>query len=295
MKRRDLLLSSGAALGLATFPLKLNFAADSPRKRVLMFTRSAGFQHSVITRKGEEQGHAEKILVELGRQHNIEVVPTKDGRVFDTDLNQFDGFVFYTTGDLTKPTGDKNPPMSVEGKKRFIDAVAGGKGLVGSHCASDTFHSEGKQWENQEQPDAYIQLLGGEFISHGRQQKATQRVVDTSFPGASKLGGDFTVEEEWYSLKNFAPDLHVVLVMETEGMDGGDYQRPPFPCTWARKQNDGRVFYTSMGHREDVWTNPKFHDVLLGGLFWSLGLADADVTPNIKEVTPDAATLREKA
>ena len=118
-------------------------------------------------------------------------------------------------------------------------------------------------------------------VSHGRQQAAKQLVVDSKFPGADKLGADFTVEEEWYSLKNFAPDLHVVLVMETAGMDGRDYQRPRYPATWARKHNEGRVFYTSMGHREDVWTRPEFQNLVVGGITWAVGDVKADTTPNI--------------
>jgi type 1 glutamine amidotransferase len=291
MNRRELLVASGTALGLSALPLGLIRAQEKPRRRVLMFTRSAGFQHSVITRKGEQIGHAEKIAIELGRGNNIEVLATKDGRVFDSDLDQFDGFFFYTTGDLTKPTGDKNPPMSEAGKQRLLDAVAAGKGFVGSHCASDTFHSEGPARENQEKPDPYIAMLGGEFVSHGRQQAARQVVADPSFPGADKLNQAFTVEEEWYSLKNFAPDMHVILIMDTQGMDGRDYARPWFPCTWARKHGEGRVFYTSMGHREDVWTNPKFQDVLLGGLHWALGDVVAEVPPNLDTVAPGARTV----
>ena len=49
----------------------------------------------------------------------------------------------------------------------------------------------------------------------------------------------------------------------------------------------GRVFYTSMGHREDVWENPKYQGLLLGALGWATGKDDVDVTPNIKKVTPD--------
>lgn len=290
MNRRDLLVASAAGLALSGLPLSVA-AVDKPRRRVLMFTRSAGFQHSVITRKGEEFGHAERIFNDLAREHNLEAVITKDGKVFDSDLNQFDGFFFYTTGDLTKPSGDKNPPMSADGKKRFLEAIAKGKGFVGSHCASDTFHSDGPARENQATPDPYIAMLGGEFVSHGRQQSATQKVAGGNFPGLAELGDGFTVEEEWYALKNFAPDMHVLLVMETTGMEGRDYARPPFPCTWARKHGEGRVFYTSMGHREDVWTNPKFQAVLMGGMHWALGDADADVTPNFKEVTPEATTI----
>ena len=299
MERRDFLLSAGAAAGLTLLP-SLGRAADdqaapAARKRLLMFTRSAGFQHSVIARgrEAEKLGHAENILSELGRGANIEVVVTKDGRIFDSaDFDQFDGYFFYTTGDLFKVNAlDKSPPMSAAGKARFIKAVADGKGLVGSHCASDTFHSEGPARENQATPDPYIALLGGEFVSHGRQQSAKQLVADKKFPGADKLGDVFEVEEEWYSLKNFAPNLHVVLVMETEGMDGRDYARPRYPCTWARAHDKGRVFYTSLGHREDVWTNDKFHAVVLGGLNWTLGRVEADVTPNLEQVTPEASKV----
>jgi type 1 glutamine amidotransferase len=97
--------------------------------------------------------------------------------------------------------------------------------------------------------------------------------------------------EEWYSIKDFRKDLHVLLVQETAGMNGSDYQRPPYPATWARMHGKGRVFYTSMGHREDVWTNPLFQSILLGGISWAVGNVRADVSPNIEKATPQAWTL----
>src|SRR4029434_5543325 len=96
--------------------------------------------------------------------------------------------------------------------------------------------------------------------------------------------------EEWYSLKDFPDDLHVLLVQETASMEGAMYQRPAYPATWVRPHGKGRVFYTSMGHREDVWTNPNFQQILVGGIRWALGDAKADITPNIKTVTPGAST-----
>jgi prepilin-type N-terminal cleavage/methylation domain-containing protein len=41
-----------------------------------------------------------------------------------------------------------------------------------------------------------------------------------------------------------------------------------------------------MGHREDVWTNPAFQEILFGGLAWAAGDVVADVSPNIEQVTP---------
>jgi type 1 glutamine amidotransferase len=97
--------------------------------------------------------------------------------------------------------------------------------------------------------------------------------------------------EEWYALKNFAKDLHVILVQETAGMKGSCYQRPPYPSTWARMHGKGRVFVTSMAHRENVWLEDPFQQIVLGGLAWALRNIDADVTANIAKVTPRASEL----
>ena len=43
-----------------------------------------------------------------------------------------------------------------------------------------------------------------------------------------------------------------------------------------------------MGHRDNVWASPIFEDILTGGIRFALGEAKADVTPNIRQVTPDA-------
>ena len=52
-------------------------------------------------------------------------------------------------------------------------------------------------------------------------------------------------------------------------MKGTTYERPNYPETWARMHGKGRVFYTSMGHREDVWENPMYQ-----GLLSAPGLGD---------------------
>jgi type 1 glutamine amidotransferase len=295
MQRRQWLkAASAAAIGFSAWPLRRLAASQEQEhpKRLLFFTRSAGFEHSVVHREGGQLGHAERVLTEMGKRAGFDVECTKDGRVFDGDLAPYDVIAFYTTGDLTKESKDGSPAMSPEGKKRLLDAVAGGKGFVGFHSATDTFHSAGPRGENQTEVDPYIAMLGGEFIRHGRQQEASL-IIASRFPGAGDLGCSegISFTEEWYALKNFAPDLHVVLVQETKYMQGEPYQRPDFPCTWARMHGEGRVFYTSLGHREDVWTNPFFQTIALGGLRWALREVDAKVEPNLKRVAPHADQL----
>ncbi len=275
--RRDVLKWSAAAaasIAASASLARVGRAADAPPKRVLFFTKSAGYEHGVIARHGKpDLGYAERILVGLGKQHGLDVTASKDGSVFTPDgLAAFDAFAFFTTGDLTQAGTDHQPPMPAGGKDALLAAVAAGKGFVGIHSASDTFHGHGAA------VDPYLAMLGGEFVPHGDQQMATQHVVDPKFPGAP--AADFSLLEEWYPFVHYAPDLHVILMQETQGMHGAMYRRPAYPSTWARRHGAGRVFYTSMGHRDEVWTDDTFTSLLLGGLAWATGQVHYDVTPN---------------
>lgn len=272
---------------------------------MLFFSKSSGYEHAAIkTQDGPEFGYAFRVLQELGAKHNIAFTFSKDGSLFSPEyLAQFDALFFYTTGDLTlaknNPTlGDGQPGMTPAGKQALLNAVAEGKGFVGTHSAADTFHAPGnkdhgpaRNESDGDRTDPYGKMLGGSFIKHDAQQKARQIVADAKFPGLSAVPPDFGPQEEWYSLKNFAPNLHVLLVQDTSTMAGPSYQRPPYPATWARLHGKGRVFYTSMGHRDDIWTNPVFQAVLMGGLNWALRRVDADVTPNLAEFAPQANVL----
>ncbi|MFV1965175.1 MAG: ThuA domain-containing protein [Pirellulaceae bacterium] len=285
MQRREMLAAGSAALlGLSTFPFGWSYAAEKKRPKLLYFTRSVGYEHTVVAPGSNGRSHSANILIDLGKNAGFDVECTKDGGAFDGDLDAYDAIVFYSCGNLYQPSVRKVPPMSVKGRERLIEAVAAGKPFVGLHSSC--------YWGRDAAPDdAYLAMVGGEFISHGAQQEGTVKVVSPGFPGAEGLGDDFRILDEWYAMKHFASDLHVILVQETKGMEGPMYQRPPFPATWAHMFGKGRVFFSSMGHREDVWTSSTFQQILLGGLAWALGNVDADITPNINQVTPKAEQL----
>jgi type 1 glutamine amidotransferase len=281
-------------------------AAPPPERKVLFFSKSSAFEHSAIHRVGTNLSFAEATLKKLGADHNISFTFSKDGRLITPEqIAGFDAFVFYTTGDLTESGTDHNPPMTPAGKAALLEAIKNGKGFVGVHSATDTFHSPGNQdlglarFRNDgTNVDPYIEMIGGEFITHGgtpQFQKARMICADTNFPGLGALPADFGPVEEWYSLKNFAADLHVLLIQDTSAMQKTGncfcYDRPPYPATWAHLYGKGRVFYTSMGHREEVWINPAFQEILMGGINWAVRNIDADVTPNLGKATPEAGVL----
>src|SRR5437660_10247614 len=122
----------------------------TPRK-LLVVTVTKGFRHSSIPT-------AEKVLGELGRKSGAFTVDyvRNDQEMAEkmtaAALKQYDGFIFAnTTGILPLPDKDA-----------FLNEIKSGKAFIGMHSASDTFHG-------QDAIDPYIEMLGGEFRTHGDQ------------------------------------------------------------------------------------------------------------------------------
>ncbi|HEY4329860.1 MAG TPA: ThuA domain-containing protein, partial [Phycisphaerae bacterium] len=319
--RREVLRAGalGAAAVLASPFLtwaQQNPSASQPGKgkKLLFFTKSQGFPHPAVTRKKKPDGTpvddlawGEKYIKDWGTEAGYDVTVSKEGSIFTPEnIAKFDCFIFYTTGDLTKPPGtqydsDKTTAMPVEGKAAFLKAIEDGKGFIGLHSGSDTFENLG----NKNDPvriipkdvkiDPYCAMLGAEFTSHGSQQPATIRVASKTFPGLEDIK-EVKLTEEWYSFTNIIPDLHVILVQDTttmktdaRGSREKQYAGDPYPETWARMQGKGRVFYTSMGHRDDIWapaTNPLYKKLVLAAMAWTTGLVNADVKSNMAEACP---------
>jgi len=282
-----------------------NEAFSSQKKSVLAFTKSSGFEHDVVKRKDGKPSVVESAVTALGNKHGFDVTATKDGRVFDSgDFRSHAAVLFFTTGDLTTVGTDKNPAISPPGKQALLDAIQGGLGFIGIHAAADTFHTppDTPDYANRyiahgEQSDSYIRMLGGEFITHGsspRLQTTNIIVNDPKFPGLEGVSSPVSLNDEWYSLKDFRTDLHVILTIDTNGMTGEPYQRPAYPMTWARMEGKGRVFYTAIGDRPENWSNPLFLNLLGGGIRFSIGDVEAWLDQNLLQAAPGYAQIPPK-
>jgi type 1 glutamine amidotransferase len=290
MKRRYVLSLAviAAFLGLCTLLNTQAVAQEVKPAKVLLFTRSQGFEHEPAKRLDDGTTGAGRLLKKYFEGKNIELVETQDGGVFDGDIDQYDAYIFYTSGNLQDARGSKNDtakPMTEAGLRKMIAAVQKGKGFVGIHSATDT-HCNLK---DDEGVDLYTKFVGARFTSHGEQQEAKLTVVEpTAFPSL-KDEKQLTLRDEWYAMNQFNKDMHVILIQETEGMRGRDYQRPPFPATWIRKEGEGRMLYTSLGH------DNRYFDIELKwiGNFVECVIKrfDVDMTPNIEKVTPGFAQM----
>ena len=300
--RREFLRA--AAVTSASLALSKRLPA-APTKSVLVFTKSSGFEHEVVKRIDGKASLVDDTINALGDRHGFQVRVTKDGRIFDEKkFHDYSAVVFFTTGDLTTLGADGKPPMSPEGKQKLLEAIHKGIGFVGIHAAADTFHPQPdpKDLSNRyiahgDQQDPYLKMLGAEFIIHGsdpRLQDANLIVNDPKFPGLEGVTSPVSLKEEWYSLKDFQSDLHVILTVNTQGMRGACYERAPYPVTWARMHGTGRVFYTAIGDRPENWKNEFFLNLLGGGIRWAIGDVNANVESNLKEAAPGYAEIPPK-
>jgi type 1 glutamine amidotransferase len=175
-------------------------------------------------------------------------------------LKQYDAVIFAnTTGDLPLPD-----PAA------FLSWLKSGKAFIGTHSCSDTFHG----WP------AFIDMLGGEFQTHHAQVKVECLNQDPKHPATKHFGPSYTVLDEIYIQKNFHREkVHGLLALDKHPNEKtpGDY-----PIAWCKLYGKGRVFYTSLGHREDVWQAEPYQRHVLGGIKWALGLERGSAKPQTK-------------
>jgi len=45
-----------------------------------------------------------------------------------------------------------------------------------------------------------------------------------------------------------------------------------YALAWVQQFGKGRVFYTALGHGNNVWRDERFQKHLLNGILWALGV-----------------------
>lgn len=265
-RRIFLVVAAGLTAGLATLNAA---AADAPVRgaRILMLTQSVGFKHGSVTRPDGALSPAEQAITDLGIASNLfRVDCTQDAAKDFTkeNLQNYDIVFFYTTGDL---------PIDEATRDYFFNdwLKQKGHGFIGAHSAADTYHNYQPYWD----------MIGGTFDGHpwGAGETVTITVHDTEHPLSKPWGQEFTLKDEIYKFKNWQPEK--VRVLMSLNMAKTALKEPyHVPIAWVKEYGEGKVFHMSLGHREDVWTNPTYMESMLGGIKWILNKEPGDATPN---------------
>jgi type 1 glutamine amidotransferase len=246
-----LAVACGASPGAATQAGTTPSPPGSRPLTLLVVTHTTGFRHSSIPT-------AEATLAALGDRSALFNVrycrnATDVASMLSPGALKDVHAVFFanTTGDLGLPDLDG-----------FFAWVRGGGAFLGAHSASDTYHNEPR----------YIEMLGGEFLNHGNQAMADVVVDQSNHPANAGLGPRFQIFDEIYHFtKNNRGQVDTLLSLDRAPMDGlpGEGQATDMPISWTRAYGAGRVFYTALGHREEVWQDARFQAHLLGAIRWA--------------------------
>lgn len=245
---------AGALYDVDDFELS-NSAPDRTAKRVLVFSKTAGFRHDAIP-----EGIA--ALKELGATSNITVDSTEEAGQFTTsNLARYDAVVFLST------TGDV---LNADQQKAFENYIAAGGGYMGVHAAADTEYD----WA------FYGGLVGAYFAGHPAIQPVTVRVEDHNHPATAHLDDAWNRTDELYNYRTNPRDKVKVLATLDETTYTGGTMKGDHPITWCQSYGGGRSFYTGLGHTKESYAEPAFRQLLLGGVRYAAGQVKADCKPD---------------
>jgi type 1 glutamine amidotransferase len=259
-----------ALAGVLSLTTNVWAQVQPPKKKLLAIGEVKGFQHDSVS-------HGLATLEKLGRQTGLwdtyirtdnELLTKAKQKDNAKNLDYFDAVIFYTTGDLG---------LTDQQKKDLLSFVKDdGKGFLGTHSATDTYYN----WPE------YGELIGGYFNEHPwGQVHCTIRTEDTKFPATAHFPASFPFYDEIYQFKEpYSRDkLRVLMSIDPASVDLANPRvhrtDKDFAVTWVHRYGKGRVFYSSLGHRDEVWDLPDIQKMWTEGVKWAMGMTDGDATP----------------
>jgi uncharacterized protein len=286
------------------------------KKRILLVTESRGFVHDVVRRPSGwsklafgEDCLVEKVCKELAdKTGRFEVVCSQDSRkdITAENLARFDAVFFYTTGEL---------PLSDTQKADLLNYVKKGGGFGGTHSATDTFYKwpeygqliggyfDGHPWHQkvkvvvEDRKHPATRHLGDSFeitdeiyqfrTPYDRKKLHVLMRVDVSKERAvTKVNGREVKPTDQLELSYQGGKPAVKLNGKDVNVQSFSYQAPrgnrkdkDYALAWVKEYGKGKVFYTALGHRPEVWKDARFQKHMLGGLRYVMGLEEGDATP----------------
>jgi type 1 glutamine amidotransferase len=191
-------------------------------------------------------------------------------------LRDFDAIFFYGLGE---------EDLSLDQKADLLSFVHDdGKGFVGAHSAIDAFY----RWPE------YGAMMGAYFDNHPwGVMNAPVVVEEPSFPGMSQFPPEFVIHDEIYVVTDHPYSRFNVDVLASLDASQIDLKVPDlhrtdrdFPVAWVKQYGKGNVFYSSIGHPDAAWDDPRVQHMYLEAIKWALGLTQYIPKPHPNPFAP---------
>ena len=244
-------------------------AEHHAKKHLLVIGEEKGYRHEAVS-------HAMATIERLGRESGLwdttirtdtEVLTKKKLEFNAKNLNDFDPALFYTGGELE---------MNAEQKAALLSFVYDdGKGFIGVHSATITF----TDWPE------YGEMIGAYFDEHPWGTfDAPILVEDPKFPGMEQWPKSFVLRDEIYQARNYSRDkVRVLMRLDSSKLDLNNpkvhRKDLDFAVTWAKMYGKGRAYYSTLGHVDQNWDDPRVQKMYSEAIQWAMRMVEADVTP----------------
>ncbi len=250
-------------------------AKPAKARKILIYSHCNGFNH------GGAIERAKIILPMMGEKTGAYTAVVSDdlSNFLPENIKQFDLVVLNnTTGELFQANGKKvDDPDTVKLRESFMSWVKNGGAVFGIHSATDCSYS----WKE------FGEMMGGWFSGHPWNCEVGVRNDDPKNRVNAAFGGKgFKIADEIYTVSRgdiYSREKQRVLlsidpaVTDTKkaGRADGDVA-----VSWIKAWGKGRVFYCSLGHRNEIFSTPAVLAHYLAGMQWAMGdLKGVDATP----------------
>ena len=153
----------------------------------------------------------------------------------------------------------------IEGKyvTNISHAVGSGVGLCGHHGGMCDSFRNNTEWQF---------ITGGQWVSHpgGDGVEYTVNIASYSNPIVEGIE-DFKVVSEHYYM-HVDPAIEVLATTRFPSVRYYNISNRPvdMPVVWTKKWGNGRVFYSSLGHVDNVFDNsPSAQEIMRRGMLWA--------------------------
>ena len=291
-------------------------AKPAKARKILIYSHCGGFNHApaiergkiVLAMMGEKTGAYTAVVSddlsnfqpEKLKQFDLVVLNNTTGELFEIkepkkpNKPNFDAMKFKDAASLAaaekkyaadlakyeeaaKASESAGKPDTAKLRESFMSWVKNGGAVFGIHAATDCSY----KWQE------YGEMMGGWFSGHPWNTEVGVRNDDPTSPINASFGGKgFQIADEIYTVNKadiYSREKQRVLlsidpaITDTKkaGRADGDVA-----VSWIKAWGKGRVFYCSLGHRNEIFSNPAVLGHYLAGMQWAMGdLKGVDATP----------------
>ena len=224
---------------------------------------------------GQKTGAFEPVVSDDVAMYLPENLKTFDAIIFNNSNGQW---IRPTQADMHKFPG-RGDIDAVEKllRKSLLDWIENGGGIVAYH------HAVGG---NTHWPE-FHEMLGASYWGHPWNEEVGIKLDDPQHPLAAAFNGNnFRLAEEVFQFKEpWSRDkVRVLLSLDTKtsNMTVPWIHRKDndFALAWIKSYGKGRVFYSAIGHRTEIWWNKTILRFYLNGIQFACGDLSADTTPS---------------